>query len=104
MSRARATHRTKPTDRTFIVVAYDISDDKRRAKVAEVILSFGARIQGSVYELWLDERRVERMWAMIEEELKPGDLVRCYSICAACRRRIRSYGMEQPEDDIAFIV
>jgi CRISPR-associated protein Cas2 len=90
--------------RSFIIVAYDISDDRRRTRVAGILLSYGARIQGSVYELWLDERQLERMWAAIGKQVAPVDLVRCYIVCAACEARVRSYGMEPPEDDVAFIV
>lgn len=90
--------------RSLIVVAYDISDDRRRGKVALTLLSFGARIQGSVYELWLDERRLERMWAAIGKLIVAEDLVRCYVLCSACETRIRSYGMDAPEDAITFIV
>ena len=89
---------------SFVVAAYDIGDDRRRAKVAELVLGFGARIQGSVYELWLDERRLERLWAMIGEAVEEDDLVRCYVVCAACRLRTRSYGMADPQDAVAFIV
>mgnify|MGYP001374613330 CR=1 FL=1 len=90
--------------RSLVVVAYDISDNRRRGKVAATLLSFGARIQGSVYELWLDERRLERMWAAVGRLIVADDLVRCYILCAACETRIRSYGMDAPEDALTFIV
>lgn len=88
----------------MIVVAYDIPNDRRRSQVANVLLRFGARIQGSVYELWLDERRLERMWAAVGDHVKPGDQVRCYVLCAACAQHVRSFNMEQPADPVAFIV
>lgn len=87
----------------MVVVAYDIPDDRRRDRVAKVLLRFGGRIQGSVYELWLDERKLERMWAAVGERVGADDLVRCYILCSACERRIRSLGMERPEDPVAFI-
>jgi len=90
--------------RSFVVVAYDIGDDRRRARVAEVLLGFGGRIQGSVYELWLDERRLERLWSRISEEVGEGDLVRCYVVCTACRLRTRAYGSPPPQDVEVFIV
>jgi len=103
-SRPTARRRPGTPGRGFVVVTYDISDDKRRTKVAEILLGFGARIQGSVYELWLDERQLERMWAKVEATVVQGDLVRCYLLCAACRPRTRSYGQTAPEIDEVFIV
>lgn len=98
---ARSRQRPGPA---FVVVAYDIGDDKRRARAAQVLLGFGARIQGSVYELWLDDRRLERLWASLVAVVKEGDIVRCYLICNACRPRTRSFGLPAPEDEVAFIV
>lgn len=37
-------------ERTFYVLAYDLSDDRRRAKIARLMESMGERVQGSVFE------------------------------------------------------
>ena len=39
---------------SLYVAAYDISDDRRRDRVARVLLNYGHRIQQSVFELWLE--------------------------------------------------
>ncbi|MCC6629130.1 MAG: CRISPR-associated endonuclease Cas2 [Chloroflexi bacterium] len=88
----------------LVVVAYDVTDDQRRARMAAWLLAFGGRIQGSVYELWLDERQLERMWAGLDDLAAPDDLVRCYVLCAACKRRIRSCGLPPPVEATAYIV
>lgn len=36
------------------VIAYDISDDRRRERVARVLLQYGERIQKSVFMAYLD--------------------------------------------------
>lgn len=89
-------------ERSLVVVAYDISDDKRRARAAQILLSYGARVEASVYELWLTSRDMEKMWHALLRATKQGDLVRCYSLCAGCTKRIRSYGLDAPEEEIAF--
>lgn len=38
----------------FYVVCYDISDDTRRQRVARLMLTYGQRVQRSVYEVWLE--------------------------------------------------
>ncbi len=37
------------------VIAYDIHEDRRREWVARVLLSYGERVQQSVFVAWLDE-------------------------------------------------
>jgi CRISPR-associated protein Cas2 len=95
--------RERAEDRTFVVVAYDVREDRRRARLARVLLGFGARIQGSVYELWIDEQRLERMWAAVGQVVGAEDYVRCYIICGMCEGRTRSYGMAPPGDVEVFI-
>jgi CRISPR-associated protein Cas2 len=89
-------------DRSLVVVAYDISDDKRRARAAQLLLSYGARVEASVYELWLTARQIEKMWHGLARLVKDGDLVRCYTVCEACVRRVRSNSIATPKDDIAY--
>jgi len=90
------------TERSLVIVAYDISDDKRRARAAQTLLRFGARVEASVYELWLTSREIEKMWHGLSRVVKDGDLVRCYTICDACVKRIRSTTLSAPKDEIAF--
>lgn len=104
MSRGQPRDRASASQASLIVVAYDITDDRRRARVAALLLSFGGRIQGSVYELWLDGRQLERMWAGLADLVASGDLVRCYVLCGSCERRIRSYGLSPPIEERAYIV
>jgi CRISPR-associated protein Cas2 len=40
-----------------VVVSYDISDDKRRRKVAQIMEGYGYRVQYSVFECDLDKKR-----------------------------------------------
>jgi len=93
-----------PDDRSLIVIAYDITNDRRRSKVAETILGFGGRVQGSVYELWLSPRDRESLWHSLIVMVGRTDLLRCYLICDADVRRIRSIGMPAPEAAVAFVI
>lgn len=36
------------------VVAYDVTDDARRVRLAKLLLRYGRRVQASVFEVWLD--------------------------------------------------
>ena len=62
-------------------VAYDISHDSRRVKVANVLKSFGERVQYSVFECWLEQRELTELQQRLQKILKPiEDSVRIYQI------------------------
>ena len=91
-------------EKTLVVVAYDIPDNARRQRMAKLLLGFGGRIQGSVYELWLNNRDIEVMWGRLSRVAQQDDLVRCYLLCGACEKRIRTLNMQQPSAPVAYIV
>jgi CRISPR-associated protein Cas2 len=44
-----------------IVVSYDISDDKRRRKVAKIMEGYGYRVQYSVFECELEPKKLSQL-------------------------------------------
>lgn len=45
----------------YIVVAYDIADDKRRNKICDIISEYGQRVNYSVFECFLREKDIRAM-------------------------------------------
>ncbi len=45
----------------FVLISYDIVDDKRRNKIAKILLDFGARVQYSVFECNLKEEQMKTL-------------------------------------------
>jgi CRISPR-associated protein Cas2 len=43
---------------SLYVVAYDISHDGQRERVARALLEFGRRVQKSVFEVWLEPHTI----------------------------------------------
>jgi CRISPR-associated protein Cas2 len=43
------------------VAVYDISDGNRRERVSRILLSFGYRVQLSVFEIWLEPDEVREL-------------------------------------------
>jgi CRISPR-associated protein Cas2 len=70
------------------VICYDISDDRRRRKVATLLEGVGDRVQGSVFEADLDatlfETVKERLDTKIDHET---DSVSFYRLCSTCAKR-----------------
>jgi CRISPR-associated protein Cas2 len=73
-------------ERQFVVVSYDIPNDRRRTKVCKLLKDYGMRVQYSVVECWLRPRDLQRL----QDRLKPllvtaEDDVRFYRLCENCK-------------------
>ena len=69
----------------FILIVYDISDDKRRTKLHNRLLDYGTPVQYSVFECLLNEKEKMRMLKSINRVIRPKkDRVRFYYLCATC--------------------
>jgi CRISPR-associated protein Cas2 len=49
-------------DQMLILIAYDIADPKRLAKIAKTCEDFGVRVQYSLFECQLDREDFETLW------------------------------------------
>lgn len=69
----------------FLVVAYDIADDRRRQKIAKVMEQYGLRCNESVFECLLTDSRIEKMKQLL---LKLADAkedsILYYYLCLPC--------------------
>jgi CRISPR-associated protein Cas2 len=73
----------------FLMVCYDVADNRRRIRVSSELENFGSRVQKSVFECHLDESHVEDLKERIEKEIRPDqDRVRYYRLCPKDREAI----------------
>ena len=80
-------------ERGFYVLAYDISDDKRRQKIARVCESMAERVQGSVFEGYLTPAELEKLAKKVQKVMnKEEDSLRIYLLCSDCRTKISMIG------------
>jgi CRISPR-associated protein Cas2 len=76
--------------RQFILVVYDISNDKRRTKLHNTLKDFGSPVQYSVFECLLDEAGLKKMKKAVTKVIKPRlDRVRYYPMCQACLQGVQ---------------
>lgn len=75
-----------------MVFSYDVSDAKRRRRVAKLLEDRMARVQQSVFEARMGKREAERLAAAAAAHLAAGDSLRVYAIGADGLKRSRSYG------------
>lgn len=90
-----------------IVVAYDIIDDTRRNRLARFLLGYLDRVQKSVFEGEIEEKRLQPMKAGIEEIIdQREDSVRIYDLCARCAPAVEIMGtgefIETPGEDLVI--
>ncbi|XFA73273.1 CRISPR-associated endonuclease Cas2 [Thermosynechococcaceae cyanobacterium Okahandja] len=63
------------------VIAYDIPNDKRRRKVAELLEGYGQRVQFSVFEARLTPKQLQQLRDRLRRRLKfSEDHVRIYPL------------------------
>lgn len=91
----------------FIVLAYDISDDKRRTRLHHLLEDYGTPVQYSVFECLLTPRQLEQMQRRVRSKIKvTKDAVRYYHLCETCRAKIEvtSAGREVTHEVTEIIV
>jgi CRISPR-associated protein Cas2 len=75
------------------IIAYDISDDRRRARVAAILQAYGDRIQRSVFVATIDTGQLNEARERISQIIDPGtDSVYVFRQCAACWEAVGIYG------------
>ena len=75
------------------VVAYDISDPKRLARVARVCEDFGVRVQYSIFECRLNQDEFNDFWLRLLEEIdEDEDRLVAYAIDARCAKETLTAG------------
>lgn len=81
-------------NKRLIVIAYDISNDRRRSHVVKLLEKVGTRINFSVFECILTERQYDTLRKEILECISTKeDTVVYYPICLNCYAQI----IYQPE-------
>ena len=89
----------------FIVIAYDISDDRRRTRLFTRLQDYGTPVQYSVFECLVDDKELARLKKMVRRTIKPRlDHVRYYTLCAACQDRIETTGGREVAGDEDVLV
>mgnify|MGYP001090195465 CR=1 FL=1 len=72
----------------FIVVCYDVSDNKRRSKVSSILKGFGTRVQKSVFECDITSAQFDKLSARLAKVIKEKDGLRYYILCSNCIGKI----------------
>lgn len=89
----------------FIVVAYDIEDDRKRLRLHKTLKNFGTPVQKSVFECIMEEGQLRRMKEAVNRVIdEKKDRVRYYSLCQGCRRHIEATAGAFISQDLKTVV
>jgi len=88
----------------FILVTYDIENDRRRTKIHKLLEGYGSAVQYSVFECLISEEDYAQLRMRLQKLMDPKNLidsVRYYVLCRNCVERVdidgtRDFVIESP--------
>ena len=89
----------------FVVVSYDVVDDRKRTKIAKAMKNYGERVQKSVFECRIDDQQFIKMKKALDSIMDMNeDSVRFYFLCKGCVERIEISGWGTVVEDEKLII
>jgi CRISPR-associated protein Cas2 len=89
----------------FVMISYDIVNDKNRLRLMKFLKDYGDRVQKSVFECNLSQKTYEIVKKGVEKIInKRKDRVRYYRICKGCVERIEISGWGEVTEDEEFVL
>lgn len=91
------------SDNVFVLIIYDIIDNKKRLKLSKMLLGYGFRIQKSAFEAIVPKRKYQELLERLPAYTSAEDSIRVYKIIG--KGQVVSFGkpMENEADDIIVI-
>ncbi len=97
---------TTPRRRSqWMVISYDVVNDKRRNKVMKALEGHGHRVQYSVFECDLHpdvlDKLCQRLLSLIDPQT---DDVRVYPLCENCLGKVRMLGRAERTERAGYVI
>ena len=78
------------------IAVYDVTDNRRRARLARILDDFGRRVQKSVFEITATDTDLELLCRRVARVIHPEkDSVRFYAQCGSCAEKVVDLGNDQ---------
>lgn len=92
----------------MIIITYDISSNKKRARFSKFLSRYGNKIQFSVYKIKNSNRVLDNILNEIEHSYKKSfdfnDSVYIFDTCKGCDKKIIRYGSAlHEESDVVYL-
>lgn len=76
----------------FYIITYDISDDKRRKKVSDLLEGYGRRVQYSVFECVLEPAKYKELQKRLRQRVREEDSIRFYPLSRHTLQNVEVWG------------
>lgn len=91
----------------MLIVSYDFTNDKTRAKFAKFLERYGTRMQYSVFVIKNSPRILRNILAEIDNRYKKKfeatDSIVIFPVCGTCRSKLIKYGSARHElEDVVY--
>lgn len=87
------------------VISYDITNNRRRARVAALLSGFAYRVQKSVFEGFFSVHELADLISRIEKIIDLSkDSIRAYPLCETCNDKIQVSGTGGRIEKIEYMV
>ena len=71
----------------FLVISYDISEDRRRTRIHKILKSYGQWMQFSLFECELTDVQYAKLRSRLSKLIKLSeDSIRFYFLCGGCHK------------------
>lgn len=90
-------------DKVFVLIIYDIVENKKRLKLSKLLLGYGFRIQKSAFEAVITKKKYKELLERLPAYTSKEDSIRVYKIVG--KGQVRSFGktVENESEDIIVI-
>jgi CRISPR-associated protein Cas2 len=94
----------QPPTKFLVLVAYDVSDNRRRTRLVKRLGRYAQRVQRSVFEAYLTDPLLDQMIRTLRDTIEPTDDVRIYRLCKTCREQEICLGAAEPFPIVETII
>lgn len=83
----------------FCLISYDVCEDTRRTRIHDLLRNHGVRVQKSVFECILPDKKLQDLQDRLSKMLDPSvDSIRFYRVCRRCLTNVEIVGIGTEPD------
>ncbi len=90
--------------RVYVLIIYDIIDNKRRLKLAKFLSGYGFRVQKSSFEAKLSKTKYDKMMSQIGNYADEMDSIRVYKIVGKGQVTVIGKDEDDGNDDEVIVI
>ncbi|MFR6047827.1 MAG: CRISPR-associated endonuclease Cas2 [Lachnospira eligens] len=90
-------------NKCYVLIIYDIENDKRRAALAKYLQMYGIRVQKSAFEAMIKKNDYNSIIKGIKKYCKDNDSIRIYKLNALSEVTVYGNDIRMQDDDVIVI-